>query len=199
MPRAQLRAAMVTGCCSRTRPPATPGQGSQPTGGCLTGHLLCCRPQSYLGAWEPHSGGPPTRGSISEVQGSRCPGHRARRTLLAPPLGRPQVSTRTPRTGSGLGGTWLAVNGVGSKNVGGLGASWLWLHLWSPEAPSVAAQGPCPGLDSAVHGPKSWRDWLWGYEKWHVVLPGEPLGQKCQHLCGATNPRVRRSLFPVPS
>lgn len=67
------------------------------------GRPLHCRPQSYLGVREPRSGGPTTRGSISEVQGSRNPGRRARWTIPALPAGRPRVLMQTPWTDSGLG------------------------------------------------------------------------------------------------
>lgn len=85
------------------------GPGAQPPG-CLAGHLPRCTSQSYLGVQEPCSGGPLTRGSISEVQGSRRPGHRARWAPLAPPWGRPRGSMQTPRTGSGLGTGWAGIS-----------------------------------------------------------------------------------------
>lgn len=86
------------------QPSPSPDRGQAPSPrGCLAGHLLRCTSQSYLGVREPRSGGPLTRGSISEVQGSRRPGRRTRWMPLAPPWGRPRVSMQTPRTGSGLG------------------------------------------------------------------------------------------------
>lgn len=94
---------------NRPAPPPDRVQAPSPQG-CLAGHLPRCTSQSYLGVQEPCSGGPLTRGSISEVQGSRRPGHRARWAPLAPLWGRLRGSMQTPRTGSGLGTGWAGIS-----------------------------------------------------------------------------------------
>lgn len=178
--------------------PTRSGPGPQPMGRCLTGHL-CCKSLSYLGAQEPCSGGRPARGSISEAQGSRHPGHRTRWMHLAPLLGRPQVSMQTPWTDSALGNsdqrlmtlaikTWVSCS---ATTPGGL------LELILSAVPGGTRCGLLKGhhsmskvLEKLPH-----RDWILGMKNGHVVQPREPLGQKCQHPCGATNQRFASLCF----